>query len=105
MKRITRKYIDESYEYIKSSLDLEEFNSLEPIYIQSLSFVFDYVEELENKLAKYEEPVVEFEGKAYKGTNGDEAIFIDNGLGEYYSHWILKAGKTYKVIVIEDKGK
>lgn len=43
---MTRQHIDESYAYIKERLELPEYHPLEPLFIQSMSNVFDELEKI-----------------------------------------------------------
>jgi hypothetical protein len=43
---MTRQFITESYQYIQERLDLPEYHILEPLFMQSMSNVFDELEKI-----------------------------------------------------------
>mgnify|MGYP006971774558 FL=1 len=44
---MTREYISESYSHIKDRLQLKEFDVLEPLFIQSMSYLYDELEKVQ----------------------------------------------------------
>lgn len=49
---MTREYISDSYDFIKDKLSLKDFDPLEPLFMQSMSYLFDELDK-ERKNSAY----------------------------------------------------
>ena len=47
---MTREYINDSYAHIKEKLELKDFDALEPLFMQSMHYLYDELERVEKDI-------------------------------------------------------